>query len=397
MERSLAAGCGKVSVAPHDPERTKRLVVRSLIVLVVALVVVNVVAYLLDRAGGARRGPQSSSYTTSGEGLAAYADLLARAGHPVARLRAPLAEAGPNPRTTLVLLDPGPVVPSEARALDEFVTDGGRLIVGGPTAAAWVADVVADEPRWAVGGPESSTVAAPTPEVAGVDGVRTSGVGQWSDPASGLPVLAGDDGVVATVESVEDGRVVMLADSAILHNELLAFAGNAAFGLQAAGETGRPVMFAESVHGYAGAGGLAAIPDRWLWALTGLLLATFVLMLAKGRRLGPPEEPGRPLPPPRRDYADALGGILARTREASTVADRLRTAIRHRVAARAGLGAGATGEEVGRAAQSLGLSQRQLGALERPDASEEDLVVLGRALAELESRKRRNEEIGAGL
>ena len=385
-----------MSVERHDPARTKRLVVRALLVAVAAIVVVNLIAYALDNAAGARRGPQSSSYTTSGEGLAGYADLLARAGHPVERVRTPLAEEAPDPRTTLVLLDPGPVVSEEADAVADFVAAGGRLITGGPSAPGWVEDVTVDSPQWGPTGPQRAQVAAPVAEVAGVGDVRTSGAGEWAEPASGLPVLAGDGAVVATVESSGRGRIVLLADTAVLHNGLLAADDNAAFGLQAAGPAARPVLFAESVHGYDAAGGLAAVPDRWRWALAGLLLATLVGMVARGRRLGPPEEAARPLPPPRRAYADALGGILARTKDPETVAAKLRSAIRLRVARRTGLAADAGNVAVAKAAAGVGLSQRQLGALERTGATEEDLVVLGRALAHLEGSSGKN-DVGGGL
>ena len=56
-------------------------------------------------AGGSPGGPTSSSYATGGDGLAAYASLLGRAGHPVSRLRTPLADARLDPRDTLVVLD----------------------------------------------------------------------------------------------------------------------------------------------------------------------------------------------------------------------------------------------------------------------------------------------------
>ena len=373
-----------MNIEAHDSDRTKRLVARGLLIALTAVVVVNVTGFVLDEVGGARQGPESSSYTTSGAGLAAYADLLARSGHPVARLRDELDDGNLPTYATLVLLDPGGSTAAQRRALETFVEGGGRLIIGGASAAAWLDRVVVQIPAWAPSGPETASVTAPAPEVTGVREVRTAAGGQWSDPASALPVLAGGGGVVAAVETVGAGRVVLLADPSLLQNGLLAHADNAAFGLQAAGQPNRPVFFAESVHGYT-AEGLAAVPRRWLWALGGLLVAALVYMAAKARRLGPPEEPARPLPPPRRDYAEALGGILARTRDATPVANKLRKAIRARLARTAGLVPGADGAELERAARAAGLSQVQIGALEREQATEEDLVTLARALARLEA------------
>jgi hypothetical protein len=59
----------------------------------------------LDRSTRAPTGPRSSSYATVPDGLAAYADLLDRRGHPVTRLRRAPSEALPEPRGTIVLLD----------------------------------------------------------------------------------------------------------------------------------------------------------------------------------------------------------------------------------------------------------------------------------------------------
>ena len=372
-----------------DPARNTRLLKRGLLGAVVVIVVLNLIAYIADEAGGARRGPPSSSYTTSPEGLAAYADLLVQAGHPVARLQTDLVDQQPPPDATVVMLDPGEVSFDEAKALGEFVAAGGRLVAGGRSFPGWLEEIVLTRPVWSPGGSRTVGVAAPAPEVAGIREVRTSEAGYWSYPGSTLPVLATPGSVVASVETVERGRVVLLADSTILHNELIDQADNAAFGLQAAGRASRPVVFVESIHGYGTTGetGLAAIPDRWLWALTGILLATFVYMWARGRRLGPPEEPHRALPPPRHDYVNALGGILARTRDLSTVGETLQRGLRNRLVRRAG---GATSdEEIERAAAFVEMSNDDTRVLRERPENEEDLMVLARAVATLESKTKR--------
>ena len=109
------------------------------------------------------------------------------------------------------------------------------------------------------------------------------------------------------------GRIVLLADSSPLQNRLLGEADNAAFALALSGRG--PLTFVESVHGYGPQRGLAALPARFGWALIGLLLAALVFMVARGRRLGPPERERRELPPPRRAYVDALAATMARGKE----------------------------------------------------------------------------------
>jgi hypothetical protein len=110
------------------------------------------------------------------------------------------------------------------------------------------------------------------------------------------------------------GRIDLLADASPVENAMLARADNAQLALDLAGEPHRPVVFAEALHGYTEATGLAAIPTRWWIAFGGLILAAGAWALARGRRLGPPE-PAAPEPaPPRREYVEALATVLLKTR-----------------------------------------------------------------------------------
>src|SRR5206468_7355442 len=100
----------------------------------------------------------------------------------------------------------------------------------------------------------------------------------------------------------------------------------------------RPVVFLEGYHGYGAATGFAAIPARW-WDGFGLLaLATATLMLASGRRFGPPQANARALPPPRREYVESLGGVLARSRPREAAIQPVRARVHQLIAERAGLG-----------------------------------------------------------
>ncbi|HEX2039890.1 MAG TPA: DUF4350 domain-containing protein [Acidimicrobiales bacterium] len=285
--------------------------------LVAAVVAVNLLfAGVRTVVGGGRPGgPPSSSYATAEHGLAAYADLLADQGRRVTRLRVPLDEARLDPAETLVLADPDDLDVAEADAVAAFVASGGRLVAAGARAGPVLRRLLGGDLAWTSAGARTARPIVPVPETAGTTEVRSSGRGSWRDAAAGLPVLVGDGRVLGVVADVDRGRVVALADASPLHNRLLDDAGNAAFGLAAAGEQGRPVRFAESVHGYGEAGGFAALPDRWVFAAFVLFLSVLTWMWSRGRRLGPPDEPERELPPPRRAYVDALAAALARTRQ----------------------------------------------------------------------------------
>src|SRR3954447_15126732 len=85
---------------PADPRARAAVFVVGF--LVAFAVVIRVIDFLIPEP----HGPASSSYATSPRGLAAYASLLGRSGHPVRRLRTAVAGERPSTRDTLVVLDP---------------------------------------------------------------------------------------------------------------------------------------------------------------------------------------------------------------------------------------------------------------------------------------------------
>jgi hypothetical protein len=360
---------------------------RALVVVVAFVLGLNLVAAgaTVVTGGSGPGGPTSSSFATAGDGLAAYAEILARRGHAVERLRTSLDKVDLDAGTTLVLADPGDVAAEEVQAVAGFVARGGRLVVAGRSAAPLLGGLPGGGPDWDGGGVRSARPIVPAPEIAGVTTVESAGDGAWRRAGGTLPLLGDGDRLLATVASVGAGRVVALADASPLQNRLLARADNAAFALAVAGE-GRPVAFAEAQHGYGRNTGLGAIPARWRWALAGGFLAALVWMWSRGRRLGPPDELERSAPPARRAYVDAMAAALARTRQPDAAVAPLQDRARRRVAARAGLPPEATDEELRRAARALDLRSEEVDALFRPCRTENDVVAAGRALARLSER-----------
>ena len=360
-------------------ERRTPIVVGAIIGV---FVVLNVLTALVDRYTGDPGGPTSSSYATAPTGLAAYADLLARQGHPISQLRDDLAKARLDPKSTLVLLDPRSVDVTAARALRSFVEAGGRLVAGGAENPFWLSELLEAPPTWSPRGPRIATVVAPVAELVGVSQVRAVGEGSWEAAGEALPVLGGSSGTLAVVAELGRGRMALLADASPLQNRLLAGADDAAFGLALAGPPGRPVVFDESVHGYGRASGLGAIPASWGWALGGLVLAALVLMWARGRRLGPPERASRELPPPRRVYVDSLAAVLDRARSRAQAVAPVQAAVRERIARAASLPV-ADAATVRRVGSELGLDEEELRAVLGSPATEAEVVAAGRALARL--------------
>ena len=330
--------------------------------------------------GSGPGGPTSSSFATGADGLAAYAELLARHGHPVQQLRVSLDDAELDPGTTLVLADPQRITDEEGRALAAFVTAGGRLVAAGLGVEPVLAGLPGGGPEWAGGRVDPAVPLLAVPEVAGVTTVEAGGSGVWRRAGGMVPVLGEADGVLAAVATVGRGRVVALADSSPLQNRLLARADNAAFALNAVGE-GRPVAFAEAQHGYGQGTGLSALPSRWRWAIAGGFLAALVWMWSRGRRLGPADEIERPAPPARRAYVEAMAGALARTRQPDVVVAPLQDRARRRLATRAGLPPDAGEDVLREAASQLRMAPEEIDALFRPCQTEADVVAVGRALA----------------
>ena len=357
--------------------------------LLALIVAFAVLASVIDFFAPSPSGPQSSSYSTSPAGLAAWAELLEREGRVVRALRAaPSDDSLPQPPGTVVILDPDALIESETDALRRFAQRGGRVVAGGNGAGYWGALLVDDdELELTFGGPQTTRVLAPAPETAGVSTVFSAGRGVWTAAGGTLPVLGtrGDEALLL-VARVENGRIALLADSSPLHNERLDQADNAALALALAGPEGTTVTFVEAVHGYGEARGLGALPTRFKWALWLLALAALLLMVARGRRLGPPEAQARSLPPPRRAYVDAVAVTLQRAKRREAAVAPVRAAARARVRRRAGLSEDASEDALVAAAARLGLDERETAALSARAESDEDVLAVGTALAKLERR-----------
>lgn len=367
---------------------------RPLLVSVGVLVMLVVVAFVLDADSRGPSGPPSSSYSTTPEGVAAWAALLGRFDHAVARTGS-LAFGDLDADSTLVLLDAGELDDESLGHLATFVDSGGRLVAGGSGAAA-IVEVVTGGAR-----PQGSSttvlshVAAPVLETTRVSEVSGAGAGGWSSPELLLPILVDDSTVVAGIatstvapdrtgpDAVGGGRLVAVADATVFDNEHLPLTDNAAFALAVVGEPGRPVVFSEGQHGYQGSDGLGAIPGDWRWFLAGTTAAALVWMLARSRRVGEPDQPRRELPPPRAEFVEAIAAGLARRKESAALAEAFQTRCRSLVARRAGLPTSASVDSIGAAAPGLGLEPDEVEALRAPDPATVDLLVIGRAHARL--------------
>jgi hypothetical protein len=358
----------------------KQRVAKAIGIVVLVLAVAATVINQFTPHGG---GTASSSYATSSDGLAGYAALLMKSGHPVSRLRTPPSHAPLDPHATIVMLDPNVVTQKDVTALRAFVRAGGRLVTGGRAPEAWLGELLGSSPAWSSTTPQGANRLVPVPETAGVQFVQSDGSGTFTNAGPTLPVLGDANQALATVVNLGAGRVVLLADSSPLQNHLLAQADDAALGLAIAGRADRPVSFEEAVHGYGEARGLAALPTRWKWVIALLLLAAITAVASRFRRLGPPEPPAPQPQPPRRAHVDALASALARTDRPAQAAAPVQAEARTRVLARARLTHDATAPQIRAAGTRLGLDEDEAQAIAADALTDADVLPAGRALAKL--------------
>ena len=342
---------------------------RVLLGLVGLVIAINLVSRAVEIVFPEPSGPPSSSYATSEDGFAAYAELLRREGHEVDRLRERPHELDVDRAATVVIADAGVVEARDAEALRSFVVGGGRLVAAG-AAFGWLGRIVEPAPEWTPRGVDRPRVLAPRAELRGISRIGGGAGGSWADAGASLPLLGDEDGSLLTVARVGGGEAFLLADSGPLRNEALARGDNAALGLALAGPPRRPVAFLESYHGFGEKRGFAAIPTGWLVTLGGMLAAALAFMLARGRRLGPAEPVARELPPPRRLFVESIGTLLARTRRPAEAVAPLR-------------------ERALEAAERLGVMPEERRVLEETPRTADELVRYGKAAAALERRGRR--------
>ena len=358
--------------------------------MLAVLVGINVIGALIDALAPSPSGPASSSFATKPEGLAAWAELAERNGIRVRALRDSPADAtlggerhdrgdgrrGAEPRRG-------------ARAAD--VRRARRPRDRRRRAARLDRDAARRDapPEWDDDGPETREGHG---DRAGDDRRRAREDLRRRPLERTDGALAGDEGSLLIVRRVGSGRIALLADTSPLQNRLLDEDDNAAFALALSGRG--PLTFVESVHGYGPQRGLAAIPARFGWALIGLLLAALVFMVARGRRLGPPERERRELPPPRRAYVDALAATMARGKEREAAVAPVREEARRRLARRAGLREDAPDEAWLAAARGAGLDDDEARALSGRAEDDEAVVATGRALAALAGPDRRTRDGG---
>jgi hypothetical protein len=290
-----------------------------------------------------------------------------------------------DPRTTVFVIDPSELTSADTATLLEFVAEGGRLVIGGPT-PFYLHNLRDDPPRWQSDGATSWTEIDPS--LVGVHEIQGAGEGSWASAGTSTVLVGSADRSLLTQERVGAGEIAFLADPSPLENGYLAAADNAAFALELAGTAGRSVVFAEGVHGFGSQRGFAAVPGAWKLALLLLAVAALAFVWSRAWRFGPPDRSAREMPPARAEYVDALSVSLERTRSPAAALAPAQHWARARLASRTGLGANPGDEALTRAARAFGCTDEEIASLLHPVSETADVLALGRAVARIGSQPR---------
>lgn len=277
-----------------------------------------------------QKGPKGSSLATVNGGVAALADLAIANNYPVSRRTTPLEEAAVFDRYPLdsesVLVALNVDLSDEAVGdLKQFVGNGGHLVASVDRPGSWTSLIVdavelndtfanIDEPD----GSGDTTGNAAVNESAGFTAKRLRVTGTKSfrvrtENPSMIPteVLASrDEQPIAVTVGLGDGQMTLVSDPSMLTNALLDKADNAAFALGVLGNGSRRIVFAEEPHGFGSSITPTGLPKNVRHFLWGLVAATLLLMLTRGKRNGPPERAHRELAPPRSLYLASMAASL---------------------------------------------------------------------------------------
>lgn len=293
------------------------------IILIAAgvLVALSVVALLVPNARQQSLTGFPSSYSTARDGAKAAYTLLEETGYKVERWTQSPADLLPL-RGNTVLIIAGPTIPAtteEVRALKQFVSEGGRVLVTGMLSAAMVGangvgPTAADPDEW-----HTFAAEQPAPLTLHAPDISMQSSIRWIHPLPGEQRYYGDGEGAAVVKfQFGDGTVVWWAGDSPLTNSGITRDANLALFLNSVGPPGRTrVLWDEYFHGvrlglwhYLGH---TPLP----WALVQILALAVFIIFTYSRRSGvlrPMTRESRLSP---LEFVSTLGGLYERRGEAA--------------------------------------------------------------------------------
>jgi hypothetical protein len=304
--------------------------------IAVVLVLLAVTWINRDQAG---RGGALDPDNAGPDGARAVARVLAGHGVPVdiVRGRHAFDAATLDTTTTVVVTDPDQLGASTWSDLDDRVSgNGSALVVAGLSPA--VVDGFGLTDAGIVEGPSGTVPAECEPPLPWLDGLSLQVDG--GAPASGGNGCFGPAGSRLLVNGTAAGHW-LLTDPTPLTNAAVAHGDNAAVVLRLLGHGDRVVWYVASVDDTAvsDAIGVSRLVPGWvgpgLWLLG---IAAVILLLVRGRRLGPLVVEPLPVAVKALESTTALGRLYERARDRAHAADLLVEGAARRLTTAVGLG-----------------------------------------------------------
>jgi hypothetical protein len=364
---------------------------RALIAAVVA--VVALVGATLLGGAPAEDGPPLDPRSAAPDGLRGVLDLATEFSHQV-----DISGDLPSDTSTRLFVVRDRLGSEGRERMRSWVASGGHLVVADPASPLHDLEV-GGEPVTDLIGPSRRAPDCALAGLAGVETVRHAAWRSYRVPDDGTGCFPGADGEAWLVaRSVGHGEVVALGSVEPLLNRSLDRDDNAvlAAALLFPAERGAlvilppdPAELGEGLRPDEVASPQEAVSDLLPAGLPGALvllgLATLVLLLALGRRLGRPVEERLPPTLPSAELTRSVGDLLQRAGSRQGAAERLRAGARSEVARVLGVDAAAHQALVDQATARLPLSGEvaRVGLLDQPVADDEDLVEVARATAEI--------------
>lgn len=294
---------------------------RLLLICLATVLVLAIVTGIFARNQNRDDNPIPSTYLTGKHGARAAYDMLEASGYSVERWEQPLNDLAEraDANTVVILAEPRDYSEENAKAVEEIVKRGGRVLATGGMGGQLV-------PGGAVQGSKQFQISACKLAPEGLSPLAGAG-DVWMQPAMGWKLsspryhvdyaCAGDPAVVDYSEGA--GHVVWWASSTPLENGSIARDGNLGLFLTSLGpREGRHIYWDESLHG--------EITSQWFYArgaalnllLAGLSVLGLLVVFSFSRRSGPV----RDLPPPPRaspnEFLQALGSLYAKAGASGT-------------------------------------------------------------------------------
>jgi hypothetical protein len=329
-----------------------------------------------------------STYSSQSHGAKAAFLLLQESGYKVERWEQSPRDLPAHPRHTVLVLASPYRQPTrdEQNALQTFLSEGGRVLITGGNAAAYLPKADLERERLQSPSPKQYKPQLLTPLTRG-GAIEMSPAAYWKGQSGGTLVHYADgERPIVVSYSIGHGEVIWWASSTPLTNAIISKSGNMALLLNSIGDANDVhILWDEYFHSQENSLASYIFDPPAFWGLAQCLLVFLALMFTFSRRNGPIH----PLPEPSRlsplEFVSMLGKLYRRANAVHSALEIPYARFRTLAARRLGLSADISAEDLARALKNRmrykddslrGLLLQIESALHNPELKEGDALAL---------------------